>query len=102
MAATRERKLSFSEPPLPYEHGDPHIYEFKPYTHPIDPIQVIKACDCYDYQACETDEYERSMAADYIRQIRSMAISDLPGWDEAHWEIPSSHRSEAISLSSLA
>lgn len=49
------------------------------------PIQVLKLCDCYDYQACETDDYYESAAAKIIHQIRSLAICKLPGYDAAEW-----------------
>lgn len=84
------------------EYGNPHIYEYKPYIRPLDPVQVIKLCDCYDYQACETDDYSNTEAAYIIRAIRSKAVSRLPGYDAAHWDLPDDHRSDAVSLSGLA
>jgi hypothetical protein len=54
---------------------------------PADPVQVIKACNCYDYQACELPEYETTAAARLIAGIRSAAICDLPGYDDAMWAI---------------
>lgn len=53
----------------------------------IDPVQVIKACDCFDYQACEVPDYERTDAAKVIDRIRSGAWHALPGYEEAEWEI---------------
>ncbi|HKD76084.1 MAG TPA: hypothetical protein VKB76_11345 [Ktedonobacterales bacterium] len=35
--------------------------------------QMIKACDCYDYQACETDDYRESEAAKAVNDIRQIA-----------------------------
>src|SRR5262245_34929740 len=29
----------------------------------ITSTQILKTCDCYDYQACETDDYRESKAA---------------------------------------
>jgi|GEM_PF-3390363 len=37
--------------------------------------QIIKACDCFDYQACETEDYRQSMAAEFVELIRRCAIS---------------------------
>lgn len=53
----------------------------------VSPVQILKACDCYDYQACETDDYRQTFAADIINRIRSHAIGMLPGYDDAKWEI---------------
>ncbi len=53
----------------------------------LSPVQVIKACNCYDYQSCEIDNYETTDAAKNIEAIRSRAINALPGYEEAEWEI---------------
>ena len=53
----------------------------------IDIVQVLKACDCFDYQACETGEYYDSEAFAFVNAIRSYAIHRLPGYDEAAWGI---------------
>lgn len=37
--------------------------------------QIIKACDCYDYQACEHDEYESSAAKEFVGHVRNKAIA---------------------------
>lgn len=53
----------------------------------LSPIQIVKLCDCFDYQACEVDDYEDSPAASITRTIRNNAISRIPGYDEAEWTI---------------
>lgn len=50
-------------------------------------VQILKACACYDYQACETDDYYTTEAAHLIGQIRKKAIGELPGYEEAKWEL---------------
>jgi hypothetical protein len=50
------------------------------------PLTILKACDGYDYQACETDDYRHSLAREIIDSIRGYAIrrppgyADGPGW----------------------
>ena len=51
----------------------------------ISAIQILKLCDCYDYQACETDDYPMSLAFKYNQRIRLTAIHSLPGYDDAKW-----------------
>lgn len=51
-------------------------------------LAILKACDCYEYQACETDDYPQSEAAAVINAIRAWAIPRLPGYDDEPWEIP--------------
>ena len=53
-------------------------------------VWVLKACDCFDYQACETDDYYETVARKIIQAIRNRAISEVPGYDNAPWTI---HRS---------
>jgi hypothetical protein len=51
-------------------------------------LTVLKACDCFDYQACETDDYEASLAYRIIDAIRGAAIRRLSGYEGADgWEL---------------
>lgn len=73
-----------------YRENDPApTYRYVPFTAPIRPVDVIKACDCYDYQACETEDYEETAAARLIKAIRSKAIrAALPALESAKWGSP--------------
>lgn len=51
-------------------------------------VQVLKSCDCLEYQSCENDDYEKSIAAKIINSIRTHAIHALPGYDDAAWGAP--------------
>lgn len=48
-----------------------------------DPAQVVRACDCYRYQACETDDYESTEAAAFVRAVRGAAVDRLVENDAA-------------------
>jgi len=48
-----------------------------------DPAQVVRACDCYRYQACETDDYETTEAAAFVRAVRGAALDRLVENDAA-------------------
>ena len=62
-------------------------------------LVILKACDCFDHQACETDDYDTSPAAIAVAGIRSHAIRSLPGWDGAPgWPV----RAEDIADARLA
>ena len=66
----------------------PDEYTHTHYPRPLSPVQVIKACDCYNYQACDTgQDYWTSEAHEIIDTIRERAIDELPGMDDAAWEI---------------
>ena len=60
-------------------------YKFKrwPLRSPLQALTILKACDGFDYQACETDDYEQSLAANIIRAIRGFAIRRLPGYSDS-------------------
>lgn len=68
------------------ENAVPYKYEHKAVSLP-EIVQILKLCDCYDYESCETDDYEQTLACNIINTIRINLISKLPGYDEAEWEI---------------
>ncbi len=51
------------------------------------PIALLKACDCYAYQSCEHNGWEKSEACRFIAEARIEIIRKLPGWDDAPWGI---------------
>ena len=51
------------------------------------PVQIIKACDCYNCQACETPDWQETEAYAIMTALRERAIDMLPGYDEADWNI---------------
>jgi len=53
-----------------------------------DPVQVLKACDCYEYQSCEHSEWESSQAKAIIDTLRRHAWQALPGYEDAAWGAP--------------
>lgn len=63
-------------------------YTFRRYPRRPDPIQVLKAIACYEYQSCEHPGWEQSQAHAFCQALREQAIWALPGMDKAHWEIP--------------
>lgn len=57
-------------------------------------VQVVKAARCLEYQSCEHPGWEESDAFKLVRAIIADDSSrDIPGWDEAQWEItpPATH-----------
>lgn len=51
------------------------------------PVQILKACDCYEYQAGASRTWDGSEARQILTQIRKGATQRLEGYDEADWEI---------------
>lgn len=54
----------------------------------VDPVQVLKSCDCYEYQACEHPEWGESEAKRYIDGLRKRAWQSFPGYEDAEWGGP--------------
>lgn len=61
-------------------------YKFKRQPLP-DAVTMIKAVHCFEYQACETDDWEKSIAHSICEAIIDAAIRKLPGYDAAPWGI---------------
>jgi hypothetical protein len=76
----------YREKPEKYAAEADYTFHF-PKGPRLTPVEVLKACECFDYQACEVEGYDRSPAHHYIACIRGMAMSQLPGWQSAAWEI---------------
>lgn len=60
----------------------------EPYLHavsttPREPVEILKAIDCYEYQSCETPDWEDSEAARFCQALRALLIGKLPGYAEA-------------------
>ena len=51
------------------------------------PIEIIKLCNSLDYQSCEHPGWGDSLAKRLLDEIRRVAITKLPGYEEAPWSI---------------
>jgi hypothetical protein len=71
-------------------------YKFVPFTGPMNPLAVIQACGKYDYQACETEDYRDTPAAQWIRKIERKAIRALPGYDKVSLKVVNPGRSNKV------
>lgn len=49
-------------------------------------VSILKMCSCLEYQSCETDDWESTVAYRLIDSIRAAAIRSLPGYEDAPWE----------------
>lgn len=77
-----------------HRYGESHdgwrLYSHKrePSRH-FDPVQVLKAIACYEYQSCEHEGWKVSQARSFCEALRHAAISALPGYDAASWAVTS-------------
>lgn len=54
----------------------------------INPVELLKAIACYEYQSCEHGGWEGSRAYAYCERLRQRAINALHGYDAAPWGAP--------------
>jgi hypothetical protein len=67
---------------------EPEAFRWKPSkARPLSSVEAIKALQCLDYQSCEKPEWRTTPAARIIAELKSAAISELPGYDAAPWGI---------------
>lgn len=62
-------------------------YRFTRRAVTLSPVQVIKACDCLEYQCSDWPDWSESVAARALARVRDHAISMLPGYEEARWTL---------------
>lgn len=72
-----------------YGENEPNPeYRYERFRGKIDPVQVLKALDCLEYQSCEHPGWETSAAKRFCESLRRLAIGHLPGYEKAMWRIP--------------
>ena len=52
----------------------------------LNPVQILKFCQCYVYQSCETDDWRDTVAWSQLDWMIGHAIQALPGYDGFKWE----------------
>lgn len=52
----------------------------------LQPVEILKMCDCTEYQSCETDDWRETVAYRLLNAIRRAAIRALPGYEDAPWD----------------
>lgn len=68
-----------------YNESEPaHGFVFKKVSNMLNPIDVIKGCHGYGYQACEAEGYEQSEAFAIVAAIAQSAIRALPGYEDSN------------------
>lgn len=50
-------------------------------------IAIIKACNCLEYQSCETSDWEKTEAFAILEAIKSDAVRHVDGYGDADWAI---------------
>lgn len=90
------------ESELPGPVGYSEIYRHNPRATwlNLNPVQVLKSCDCLAYQSCEHPEWETSKAYHYLETLKSAAYHRMPEYESAKWGAPEPDP-HAVRLSAL-
>lgn len=51
----------------------------------LQPVAILKLLDCLEYQSCEPEDWETTVAFRLTEAIRGAAIGALPGYSDAPW-----------------
>lgn len=78
-----------------YDHGAPADRRWTP-------VEILKAIDAYEYQACEDPNWETSEAHAITTALRDLMISALPGYSEAAWSIDPDRKPLAVQKAEAA
>ena len=62
-----------------------HVFKSERFSH-LTPADVVCACDCLDYQSCETPNWKGTEAWRALNAIRERAIRALVG-ESRTWEL---------------
>lgn len=81
-----------------FTFDDRALVNYLDYSH----VAIIKACRCFDYQACEHAAWDRSEAKRIIDAILYTATTHLAGYDNAEWEMRERPASGRVLLSGIA
>jgi len=69
----------------------PHEIDDKLHAWEFDPVQVLKAIDCLEYQSCEHPEWDASSACSFLNRLRRESIATLVGYSDAAWGAPETY-----------
>ena len=96
LTAENVRSVAYRYPgetrlPGTYPNGEgdwiaPYVHD--PYRRRIgqpSAVQVLKAIGCYEYQSCESPDWEQSEAFAFCDALRRSLIHCLDGYDAAPW-----------------
>lgn len=53
------------------------------------PVELLKTCQCYAYQACDDEKgWPTSKARELIERAMANVTAAMPGYDDAPWGVP--------------
>jgi hypothetical protein len=62
-------------------------YRFRRLAGVPNPVIVLKAIACFEYQSCEHPEWATSQARQFCQELRDRSIDRLPGYEQVPWAL---------------
>jgi hypothetical protein len=62
-------------------------YSFRRLSGIPDPVVILKAIACFEYQCCEHPDWAASQARQFCQELRDRCIDRLPGYQQAPWAL---------------
>jgi len=69
------------------EKTETPVYRGASIGRSLSPIEIVKACHCYNYQSCEATDWEHTEAYAISEAIEASAVRRISGYEEADWAI---------------
>lgn len=63
------------------EIEDPYTFTYHP--GPFEPVAILRALSCYEYQCSDDPGWRASEAREFCEALRTWTITQLAGWDQA-------------------
>lgn len=73
-----------------YDEDELYVYSYRAPQYTWSPVEVLKAIHCYQYQACEPDDWKSSEANAFCDYLTHHVINKMAGYDAAPWAITTS------------
>ncbi|MGC5225130.1 hypothetical protein ACPW96_21385 [Micromonospora sp. DT81.3] len=71
-----------------YDEDHAYIYEYRTPTHTQwQPVEILNAINCFEYQACEVEDWASSEAKQFCDRLRRRIEERLPNASNGPWEI---------------
>ncbi len=83
----RENRLSVNHRYAESEVEDIYVFDRTLASVSVDPVVILKAIACLEYQSCEHPGWKASEAYFFCQALRHRMIRRIPGYEEAPWEI---------------
>lgn len=75
-----------------YEEDNAYVYQYqRPRYRSWEPVELLKAIDCYEYQACEVRDWPETQAFWFCQSLRKAIIRGIADYSDANtWDLTTS------------